>query len=46
MLDEYAYLQKRRRTRRIDLHVPIGSLLCGLVVTYLFTAALVGLLAG
>jgi hypothetical protein len=47
MLDEYLYLQqKRRRARRIDLRVPIGTVLSGLAITYLLTAALVGLLAG
>jgi hypothetical protein len=46
MLDDYFYQQqKRRRARRWDLRVPIGTVLCGLALTYLLTAALIGLLA-
>ena len=46
MLDEYLYLQqKRRRSRRLDFHVSIGSVLCALAATYLLCAALVGLIA-
>ena len=46
MLDEYLYLQqKRRRARRWDVKIPIGTILCVLALTYLMTAALLGLLA-
>jgi hypothetical protein len=47
MLDEYMYLQqKRRRARRWDFKVPIGSIIGSLLLAYLTTAALVGILAG
>ena len=47
MLDEYLYSQqqKRRRARRWDVKAAIGPLLCGLVLVYLMTAAVVGILA-
>ena len=47
MLDEYLYLQqKRRRARRWeDFKAPLLTLLCSLAIGYLLTAALVGLLA-
>jgi hypothetical protein len=48
MLNEYLHSQqhKRRRARHWDIRGAIGPLLCGLVLAYLMTAALVGMLAG
>jgi hypothetical protein len=40
VLDESLLQPKRRRLR-----LPIGTILCGLVIAYLMTAAVVGLLA-
>ena len=47
MLDEDIFLQpKRRRARHWDLKSTAGTVLCGLLMTYLVVVALVGLLAG
>ena len=48
MLDEYAYIhrRKRRRARRWDVKAAVGPLLGGLALVYMITIALVGILAG
>ena len=47
MLDENVYYppSKRRRARRWDVRSVIGTAFCGLVLAYLTTAAVVGILA-
>jgi hypothetical protein len=44
MLDQRMYLPQRQR-KRFDLKELLGPIICGVAVTYLLTAALLGLLA-
>jgi hypothetical protein len=45
MIDEHLFLQHQRNKKRFDLRELIGPVICGVAVTYLLTAALLGLLA-
>jgi len=45
MIDQHQFLQYQRTRKRFDLRDLIGPVICGLAVTYLLTAALLGLLA-
>ena len=45
MLDEHMFIQRPHNKKRFDLRELIGPVICGVAVTYLLTAALLGLLA-
>ena len=46
MIDEYRFLQNQRPSRRrLDINELLGWGICGIAITYLFAAALLGLLA-
>ena len=45
MIDEHLFLQHQRSKKRFDLRDLVGPVVCGIAVTYLLTAALLGLLA-
>ena len=45
MLDEFLFLQQQRNRKRFDIRQILGPVFGGLAVTYLMTAALLGLLA-
>jgi hypothetical protein len=45
MLDQNLYPHPPRNKRRFDLRDLLGPVICGVAVTYLLTAALLGLLA-
>jgi len=47
MLDENLYrLQQKPRLKRRDVRSTIGTAFCGLVLAYVMTVAIVGILAG
>ena len=45
MIDEHMFLQRPRNKKRFDLRDLVSPVICGVAVTYLLTAALLGLLA-
>ena len=45
MIDEHMFLQRPRNKKRFELRDLLGPVICGVAVTYLLTAALLGLLA-
>src|SRR6476660_1394337 len=45
MLQHYPYYQQRRNKKRFDWREIIGPVICGVAVTYVLTAGVLGLLA-
>ena len=45
MLDEHLFLQQQHNKKRFDAREVFGWMVCGVAVTYLLTAAVLGLLA-
>lgn len=45
MLDEHLFLQQQRSRKHFEVREALGPVMCGLVVTYVLTAAVLGLLA-
>jgi hypothetical protein len=45
MLDDRLIVHNQRNKKRFDLKELLGPVICGVAVTYLLTAALLGLLA-
>jgi hypothetical protein len=45
MIDEHLFLQHQRNRKRFALRDLVGPVICGVAVTYLLAAALLGLLA-
>ena len=45
MLEHYPYYQRPRNKKRFDWREIAGPVICGIAVTYLLTAGVLGLLA-
>jgi hypothetical protein len=45
MLDDYLYNQRPRNKRHFDWREIVGPVICGIAVTYLLAAGILGLLA-